>query len=115
MVDTLWRFAKELLFLCSLGAFNGGGVRFLMLLQLGPPKPPGEVAVVWGLFVESGAQLGFIFWMVRAFARPLRRWFSTDREKSPEQTRFPDRTIVSRGIDSNRKQRRFAALAKPWD
>jgi len=115
MVDTLWRFAKELLFLCSLGALTGAGICFLMFLHLGTPKTPGEVAVVAGLFVESGAQLGFIFWMVRAFARPLRRWFSTDREKSPEQTRFPDRRIVSGGIDSNRKQRRFAALAKPWD
>lgn len=115
MVDTLWRFAKELLFFCSLGALTGAGICFLMFLHLGTPKTAGEVAVVAGLFVESGAQLGFIFWMVRAFARPLRRWFSTDREKSPEQTRFPDRRIASDGIDSNRKRRRFAALAKPWE
>jgi hypothetical protein len=115
MVVTVWRFGKELLFFCSIGALIGAGICFLMFLHLGTPKAPEEVGYITGLFVKSGAQLGFIFWMVRASARLLRRWFSTDREKSTEKTRFPDGKIASDGIDSNRKQRRFAALAKPWD
>jgi hypothetical protein len=75
MVATSWRFAKELLLFCSVGALIGAGIGFIMFLHLGAPKTPEDAGYVAGLFVKSGVQLGFIFWMIRVAVRPLRRWF----------------------------------------
>lgn len=112
MVATFWRFAKELLFFCGIGALSGAGICLIMFLHLGTPQTPQGAGYVAVLFVKSGVQLGFIFSMVRASVRPLRRWISTFRGKCPEQTQVPHTKIDSGEVGSNRTQRRFAALAK---
>jgi hypothetical protein len=44
-----------------------------MYLRLGPLKNPEEAGYAAGLFVKSGAQLGFIAWMIHLVLLRLRR------------------------------------------
>jgi len=115
MIITLWRFAKELFFFSSIGALIGAGICFIMFLHLGSPKTPEDAGYVVGLFVKSGVQLGLIFWIVRESVKSLRRYLSTHRKKRPTEPRLPDGKSASDNIASSRKQRRFAALVRPWD
>lgn len=75
MAATSWRFTKELLLFCSVGALIGAGIAFIMFLHLGAPKTPEDAGYIAGLFVKSGVQLGFISWMFHVVVKPLRRWF----------------------------------------
>ena len=76
MVATSFKFAKELLLFCGLGAVVGAGIGLIVFLHLGAPKTSENAGYVAGLFVKSGVQLGFISWMFHVAVKPLGRWFS---------------------------------------
>ena len=75
MTAPAWKFGKELLLFCSVGGLCGAAIGFFMYLQLGPFRNPEDAGYAAGLFVKSGAQLGFIVWMIRLVLLRLRRWF----------------------------------------
>jgi hypothetical protein len=75
MIAPAWKFGKELLLFCSVGGLCGAAIGFFMYLQLGPFRNPEDAGYAAGLFVKSGAQLGFIVWMIRLVLLRLRRWF----------------------------------------
>jgi len=75
MIAPAWKFGKELMLFCSVGGLCGAAIGFFMYLQLGPFRNPEDAGYAAGLFVKSGAQLGFIVWMIRLVLLRLRRWF----------------------------------------
>jgi hypothetical protein len=75
MIAPAWKFGKELLLFCSVGGLCGAAIGFFMYLQLGPFRNPEDAGYAAGLFVKSGAQLGFIVWMIRLVLLRLRGWF----------------------------------------
>ena len=75
MVATSFKFAKELLLFCGLGAVVGAGIGLIVFLHLGAPKTSENAGYVAGLFVKSGVQLGIISWMFHVAVKPLGRWF----------------------------------------
>jgi hypothetical protein len=81
MVATSFKFAKELLLFCSVGALVGAGIGLIVFLHLGAPKTSENAGYVAGLFVKSGVQLGFISWMFQVAVKPLGRWFFRPSEK----------------------------------
>jgi len=74
MIAPAWKFVRELLLFCSVGALCGTAIGFLMYLHLGPFKSPEDAGFAAGLFVKSGAQLGFLVWMIHVMVLELRRW-----------------------------------------
>jgi hypothetical protein len=81
MIAPLWGFGKELLLFCGIGALCGAAVGFLMFLHLGPFKNPEDAGYATGLFVKSGAQLGFIVWTIHAMVLAIRRWIFRSPKK----------------------------------
>ena len=75
MAVTSWRFAKDILLFCSVGALIGAGIGFIVFLHLGIPKTSEEGQYIASLFVKSGVQFGFIMWIIQVAVRPARRWF----------------------------------------
>jgi hypothetical protein len=75
MVATSFKFAKELLLFCGVGAVVGAGIGLIVFLHLGAPKSSENAGYVAGLFVKSGVQLGIISWMFHVAVKPLGRWF----------------------------------------
>jgi hypothetical protein len=83
MVVTSFKFAKELLLFCSVGALVGAGIGLIVFLHLGAPKTSEDAGHVASLFVKSGVQLGFISWMFHVAVKPLGRWFFRPSGKMP--------------------------------
>ena len=81
MTALAWKFAKELLLMCSLGALCGAAIGFIMFLHLGPFKNPEDAGYATGLFVKSGVQLGFLVWMIHMVVLALRPRFFQSRKK----------------------------------
>lgn len=81
MVTPLWKFGKELLLFCGVGALCGAAIGFFMYLHLGPFKNPADAGYAAGLFVKSGVQLGFIVWMIQLVVMGFRRWFFGSSKK----------------------------------
>jgi hypothetical protein len=81
MIAPLWEFGKELLFFCGMGALCGAAVGFVMYLHLGPFKNPEDAGYATGLFIKSGAQLGFIVWMIHVVVLAIRRWIFGSSKK----------------------------------
>ena len=59
MTTLSWKFGKELLLFCSVGALCGAAIGFFRYLHLGPFKTPEDAGYAAGLFVKSGVQLSF--------------------------------------------------------
>ena len=74
MIPPAWKFVRELLLFCSVGALCGAAIGFFMYLHLGPFKNPEDAGYAAGLFLKSGVQLGFIVWMIHLLLLGLRRW-----------------------------------------
>jgi hypothetical protein len=81
MIAPSWEFGKELLLFCGMGALCGAAVGFLMYLHLGSFKNPEDAGYATGLFVKSGAELGFIVWVIHWVVLAIRR---CTRKKSLE-------------------------------
>jgi hypothetical protein len=81
MIAPAWKFGKELLLFCSVGALCGAAIGFFMYLHLGPLKNPEDTGYAAGLFVKSGVQLGLIVWMIRMVVSALRRCFFGSSKK----------------------------------
>jgi hypothetical protein len=75
LVASAWKYGKELLLFCSVGARCGASICLFMVLNLGPFKNPEDAGYATGLFVKSGVQLGFTVWIIYFVILGLRRWF----------------------------------------
>lgn len=83
MTSLVWKFAKELVLFCSVGALCGAAIGFIMFLHLGPFKTPEDAGYATGLFVKSGVQLGFFVWIIHLVVLAFRRWaFGTLKKMS---------------------------------
>ena len=89
MINAAWKFFREMILYCSVGALCGAAIGFLMYLQLGPFKTAEDAGFATGIFVKSGVQLGFLVWMISTAVLALRHWlFDSQKKTSRVRPRF---------------------------
>src|SRR5258708_12920813 len=75
MVATSFKFAKELLLFCGVGAVVGAGIGLIVFLHLGAPKTSENAGYVAGLFLKSRCPLDLISCVFPLAVKPLRPRF----------------------------------------